>query len=59
MSLPGRDSPEVILLQRQTKPDAKLILSAEIKENWNEGETVLDVERIWNFHVCIQPVFSG
>ena len=30
MSLTGWDSPGVILLQRQTKPDAKLILSAEI-----------------------------
>ena len=58
MSLTGRDSPGVILLQRQTKPDAKLKLSKEIKENWKEGETVLDVERIWNFHVCIEPVFS-
>ena len=36
--LTGRDSPRVILLQRQTKPDAKLILSAEISPRVSVSE---------------------
>ena len=38
-------------------PQSAISFPGKIKQNWKESETIPCNGRIWNFYVCMEPVF--